>query len=348
MHIPLSVHGGALQGRRPEEVLGTGEAERALAGVAEHALRNGARAGLDALLKEALSLTGAAGIALHEGRKRIAEAGLRPPSPSKSRAVQAIPVGDGRATLVVLPEKTDAQARALLSRIAQLAGTLLVALRREASAQARQVQQAQERRRLARELAYRECNRSRASHDLRTPLLVMQGYLEMLRKGTPGSLTPTMERYVERMVGATQTMNTLIVQQLSRGGAPEDLRCLLAEAFAPLRRTQSVTVNLACAVAMAPVRGPGAVLAQLARMLARDVSATHASMVNLSIDVHEKLGMWRLGVSTDKHRPLPARKVARLEQLVLRLGGTLSIQDESPFELRILLPAVGLPPAHRH
>ncbi len=318
-----------------------------MAAVAEHALRNGARAGLEALLKEALKLTGAAGIALHEGRVRIAEAGLRPPPPSKSRASQVYPVGDGRATLVILSERTGAEQQELLARIARMANTLLVARRREVSQQARQVQLVRQRQRLERELNYRECARSRASHDLRTPLLVIKGYLEMMRKGMTGPLTPTMERYVERMTRSAQDMNELIVQQLSRGGAPEDLLCLLTDAFEPLARSQHVTLNVKCEVQSVPVRGPGPVLAQLARMLARDVSATRAHEVNLSIDAHEKVGMWRLRVSTDKHRTLPARKVARLEHLVLRLGGTLSIQDESPFELRVHLPAVSFAPSHR-
>ncbi|WP_224245796.1 histidine kinase dimerization/phospho-acceptor domain-containing protein [Hyalangium gracile] len=318
-----------------------------MSAVAEHALRDGALAGLEALMNEALRLTGVAGIALHEGRVRIAEAGLRPPPPSRSRAVQALPVGDGRATLAILSERISAEQQELLTRIARLAGTLLVARRREVATQTRQLQLCQERRKLERELTYRECARSRASHDLRTPLLVIKGYLEMMRKGMAGPLSPTMERYAERMASSAQDMNTLIVQQLSRGGAPEDLLCLLTDAFEPLKKTQNISLSLECAAQSVPVRGPGPVLAQLARMLARDVSATRARAVSVKLDPQEKLGMWRLRVSTDKHRALPARKVARLEHLVLRLGGTLSIQDETPFELRVHLPAVGFTSVHR-
>jgi hypothetical protein len=156
-----------------------------------------------------------------------------------------------------------------------------------------------------------------------------------------------MERYVERMVSATQDMNSLIVQQLSRGGAPEDLLCLVSESFGPLTRAGKLSMSLVCAAKSAPVRGPEPVLAQLTRMLARDVSAMGAHTVKLSIDANEKVGMWRLSMSTDKHRALPARKVARLEHLLLRLGGTLSIQDEAPFELRLYLPAVCFTPGQR-
>jgi two-component system, OmpR family, sensor kinase len=319
------------------------EVERALAEVAEQALRNGAQAGLEALLKEAPQLLGVAGVALYEGRRRIAETGLRPPTPARTRLPRGLPIGDGRATLVVVPEQTGAGEQTTLARIARLASTLLAARRREISAEARQIELCQERRRLERELAYRERSRSRASHDLRTPLLVIKGYLEMMNKGMSGTLTPTMERYVARMAGAAQDMSQLIVEQLSRGNAPEDLLGLLADAFEPLTRAQQLRLHVECLAQSVPVRGPPAVLAQLARMLVRDVSATHAHTVNLSIDAQEKLGMWRLRLSTDKHRALPARKVARLEHLVNRLGGTLSLQDEAPFELRLHLPAVGLP-----
>lgn len=313
--------------------------ERALATVAELALRNGALAGLDALLRLAVSLTGVAGIALHEGRVRIAEAGLRPPPRSRARAPQVIPAGDGRAALVLLPERLGLEQREVLGRIARLGATLLAARRREIAAQARQRSLCQELRRLKRELAHRERNRSVASHDLRTPLLVIKGYVDMMRKGMTGALTPAMERYLERMMSATQDMGSLISRELAPGSVPEDLLSLLTASFESVKRARPLCVRLEREAKSAPVRGPGAVVALLARTLARDVGATGAHTVSVALEAKEKLGMWKVRVSTDKQRTLPARKVARLEHLVLRLGGTLSIQDEAPFELRLLLPA---------
>jgi len=344
MLIPWSVRSGALSGRLPEEPLGAVEVERSLAAVAERSLLDGARAGLDALMEEALRLTGLAGIALHEGRGRIAEAGLRLPPLSRLRPPQLIPAGDGRSVIGVLPERVGVEQREVLARIARLASTLLAARRREASLQARQASLCQELRQLQRELSYRESNRSRASHDLRTPLLVIQGYLEMMRKGLTGELTPTMERYVERMQGSAQMMAQLISRQLSRGGAPEDLRALVLEAFEPVARARNLSLRLECAVEWAPVRGPRSVVTQLTRMLAKDLGTSRVGVVRVRIDEQEKQGMWRLRVSTDKPRLLMARKVARLEQLLQRLGGTLSIQDEAPFELRLHLPAASFNP----
>jgi hypothetical protein len=313
--------------------------ERALATVTELALRNGALAGLDALLRLALRLTGVAGIALHEGRACIAEAGLRPPPLSRARAAQVIPAGDGRAALVVLPERIGLEEREVLERLARLGATLLAARRRERAAQARQRSLCNELRGLKREVAHRERSRSVASHDLRTPLLVIKGYVDMMRKGMTGELTPTMERYLERMMSATQDMGALISKQLAPGSVPEDLLTLLSASFETVKRARPVCVRLECEAKSVPIRGPGAVVALLARTLARDAGATGARTVSVAIEAKEKLGMWKVRLSTDKQRALPARKVARLEHLVLRLGGTLSLQDEAPFELRLLLPA---------
>jgi signal transduction histidine kinase len=328
----------------PEELPGTAEVERALTAVAERSLKDGARAGLDALLDEALRLTGAAGLALHEGRVRAVEVGLLLPPLSRLRATQVIPAGDGRASLAVVPERVALEQREVLSRIARLAGTLLAARRREAALQQRQAALCREVQRQRRELTYRESNRSRASHDLRTPVLVIQGYLDMMSKGLTGELTPTMKRYVERMQSATQDMALLISRQLARGGTPEDLRTLLLESFEPMTRGRKLTLNLECSAKSVPVRGNSCLVEQLVRLLARDLSTTRARVVHLRIEAQEQLGMWRLGVSTDKPRLLQSRHIDRLDQLLRRLGGTLSIQDEPPFELRLHLPAASFTP----
>lgn len=318
-----------------------------LATVAERSLMGGARAGLDALLNEALRLTGAAGLALHEGRGRVAEAGLRLPAFSRLRAAQVLAAGDGRTSLAVIPERVATEQREVLVRVARLARTLLAAQRREASLQKRQASLCRELRRLQRELTYRESNRSRASHDLRTPVLVIQGYLDMMRKGLTGELTPTMARYVERMQGAAQDMAQLISRQLARGAAPEDLRALLLEAFEPVACTRGLSLNVECAAKSVPVRGNSAVVQQLVRLLAKDLATTRARTVHVRIEAQEQWGMWRLRLSTDRPRLLQSRQVARLEQLLQRLGGTLSIQDEAPFELRLHLPAASFTPGPR-
>ncbi len=339
MPIPWGVHAGALSGRRTEEALGAEEVERVLAAVAERALTQGARAGLDALLREALRLTGVAGIALYEGRARIAEAGLRPPPLARARAPQVIQGPDGRTALVVHPERLGAEARLALARIARLAGTLLEARRREVAAQARQAWLCRERRRLEQTLAYRERNRSFASHDLRTPLLVMKGYVDIMRKGMTGELTPTMERYLERVMGATQDMGSLIAQRLAPGNPPEDLLPLLRGAFGRLSASCNLSLHFESAVPAIPLRGPRSALVLLTRALARALAATGATRVNMTLEARETTRMWQLSLSACAERALPARAAQRLEQLVQRLGGTLAIQGAPRLELTLQLPA---------
>ncbi|HEX8704985.1 MAG TPA: histidine kinase, partial [Myxococcaceae bacterium] len=127
--------------------------ERVLAAVAERALTQGARAGLDALLRETLRLTGVAGIALYEGGDLIAEAGLRPPPLSQAREAQVLRAPDGRTVLVVHPERLASEAHETLARIARMAGTLLAALRRESAQQSRQARLCRQVRQLEESLA---------------------------------------------------------------------------------------------------------------------------------------------------------------------------------------------------
>ncbi len=310
-----------------------------LAAVAERALTQGACAGLDTLLREAMRLTGAAGIALYEGRARIAEAGLRPPPLSRARAPQVIQARDGRTSLVVHPERLAAEAHEVLVRFARLASTLLAARRREAAAQARQARLCRELRRMEHALAYRERNRSWASHDLRTPLLVMKGYVDMMRKGMTGELTPTMERYLERVMGATQDMGSLIAQRLAPGSPPEDLLPLLRGAFKRLAASRNLTLHSQSSVPAIPLKGPRSTLVLLTQALARALAATGATRVNMTLEAKETTRMWQLSLSTGAQQELPARVTQRLEQLVHRLGGTLVLQNEPRLELTLQLPA---------
>jgi|GEM_PF-1333539 len=339
MAIPVCVNAGALSGGRAKDTRGAEAVERVLAAVAERALAQGVRAGLEALIQEAPRLTGVAGIALYEGRARIAEAGLKPPPLSVARAAQIIRGPDGRTALVVQPERLAARAHQTLARIAQLASTLLCARRRETAAQARQARLCRQLRQAEETLAHREHDRSRASHDLRTPLLVMKGYVEMMRKGMSGELTPAMSRYLERMMGATQDMGQLIAQRLAPGNPPEELLPLLREAFGGLPASHGLLLHPEQPVPTAPLRGPRAVLVLLARCLARGLAATGATQVGMTLEARETMGMWRLGLSTRAERALAPRVTQRLQRLVERLGGTLAIQSEPQLELTLLLPA---------
>jgi two-component system, OmpR family, sensor kinase len=315
--------------------------ERALAAVAERALQRGARAGLDALLREALRLTGVAGLALHEGRTRVAAVGLKPPPLSRARAPRVFPAGDGRTMLVVHPERSGTAERQLLESFARLGGSLLAARRREAEAQARQARLCRELRRLERALEHRERSRSRASHDLRTPLLVMKGYLEMMRKGMAGELTPTMERYLERVMKAAQDMGSLIARRLAPGSAPQDLLPLLRDAFSGLSHSRRPSLHWECSLSSLPVAGGRLELVLLTQALARGLAATGAPQVLLHAEAQD--GMWRLCLDARAEHPLPTRMARRLGPLVHRLGGTWEVRGSPRLELLLHLPVASSP-----
>ncbi|WP_148273357.1 histidine kinase dimerization/phospho-acceptor domain-containing protein [Stigmatella aurantiaca] len=313
--------------------------EQALAAISERALQKGAKAGLEVLPREAMRLTGAMSIVLYEGRNRISEAGRRVSVSGQGHAPQGFLVKHGRITLAVSPERIGAAERPVLERFARLGSSLLVARRRELDAQARQRRMGQELRELAKVLSFRERNRSRASHDLRTPLLVIRGYLDMMRKGMIGELTPALERYLQRMMSATQDMNTLISQRLAPGSAPEDLRALLHTAFPSSARTSRRLVLSLQGPAAVPLKGAAPTLALLVRTLARGMAGTGARKVEGTIEVREPMKMWRLHLSAPAERPLAKPVVKRLEPLIHLLGGTLSIGEGLPLELTLNLPA---------
>jgi two-component system, OmpR family, sensor kinase len=337
VRIPVNVQSGALSGRRGiGEALDSVGVERALASISERALQKGAQAGLDVLPREVMRLTGATSIVLYEGRTLIAAAGRRVSRPGRGHALQGFRVRHGRTTLAVSPERIGPAEQPVLERFARLASTLLAARKREIDAQARQAHLGRELREQAKLLGFRERNRSRASHDLRTPLLVIRGYLDMMRKGMIGELTPTVERYLERMLSATQDMNTLITQRLAPGGAPEDLRALLHTAFLQPRKP---ALSLQCTATAVPLKGAPAPWALLMRTLARGLESSGAMEVKATIEARESLKMWRLHLSAPAQRPLTKATVKRLEPLVHLLGGTVSIDAGEPVTLTLLLPS---------
>ncbi|MDC0715077.1 histidine kinase dimerization/phospho-acceptor domain-containing protein [Stigmatella sp. ncwal1] len=313
--------------------------ERALATISERALQKGAQAGLEVLPREVMRLTGATSIVLYEGRNRISEAGRRVSVSGATRAPQGFLVKHGRITLAVSPERLGSAERPVLERFARLGSSLLAARKREIDAQARQARLGRELREQAKALSFRERNRSRASHDLRTPLLVIRGYLDMMRKGMIGELTPPVERYLQRMMSATQDMNTLISQRLAPGSAPEDLRALLSTAFTPSSQApRKLSLSLQ-GPATVPLKGPASTLALLMRTLARGLEGTGAVEATGTIEAREPMKMWRLHLSAPAERPLAKPVVKRLEPLVQLLGGTLSITEGHPLELTLNLPA---------
>ncbi len=322
---------------------GSAEVERALAAVAEHALRCGARAGLDALAREALRLSGAVEVAIYSGRDRVVACGTRarrlPATFRQMKTLQVFRAPEGRTSLVVRCERPVPSEDAGLEKLAAFASTLMSAVAREREAQSRQARLLKERKRLEETVARLERQRRMAAHDLRTPLLVIQGYVGMMLKGVAGPLTPTMQRYAQHLMKASADQGALIDRRLSSEGAPEDLRALLCATFERPGRARRMSVNLAFTTQSVPVKGSRAVLDVLLRTLERGLVATGATAADVGVDAPEGTGLWRLSLCAQTERALPARTTALLEQLVLRLGGQMSIQLRPRLALTLHLPA---------
>ncbi|HYO51873.1 histidine kinase dimerization/phospho-acceptor domain-containing protein [Archangium sp.] len=310
------------------------EVERTLSAVAEQALHHGARAGLDALVEAAVRLTETHGAALYAGGRRVALAGLAPPAPARAHPLQLLK--EGRTALVLDAPCVDATDRQHLTRLAVLGGALLACLEREDAARTERKRLRQERLRLMELLAHRERAWSRAAHDLRTPLLVLQGYIDMMAKGMAGVLTPSMQRYLERMGRAAGELNVRLQQRPTGEDAPaEDLRPLLSATFGP-GRPGSARLELPAGPVC--IRAPRTGLALLVRTLERLLSGAGASEVVLRVDAPDGVDAWRLLIQARAERPLPERALESLERLARRWEARFSVRDSPEVELTVLLP----------
>ncbi|WP_158502138.1 histidine kinase dimerization/phospho-acceptor domain-containing protein [Vitiosangium sp. GDMCC 1.1324] len=310
------------------------DVERTVSAVAERALHHGARTGLDVLVEAAVHLTETSGAALYAGRCRVAIAGLAPSALEHAHPLQL--VKEGRTTLVLGEPCVDASDRQSLTRLAVLGSALLASLSREDEARCERTRLRQERARLMEQLAHRERAWSRAAHDLRTPLLVLQGYIDMMTKGMAGVLTPSMQRYLERMSRAAGEMNVRLQQRPTGEDAPvEDLRPLLSATFGPGRHR---SVRLELPSEPVRLRASRTALALLVRTLERLLSGARASDVELRVNVPEGTQGWRVLVQARAERPLPERARETLERLARRCEARLSVQESPRLELTLLLP----------
>ncbi len=310
------------------------EVERTVSAIAERALHLGARAGLDALVEETVRLTETSGAALYAGSRRVALAGLTPPAPARAHPHQMMK--DGHTVLVLGEPCVDAADRQLLARLVVLGSALLTSQSREDASRAEQARLRQERMRLLEMQAHRERVLSRAAHDLRTPLLVLQGYIDMMSKGMAGVLTPSMQRYLERMSRAAGEMNARLQRPPIEHAPVEDLRTLLSATFGPGRRASA---RLELPAEPVRVRAPREVMVLLMRTLERLLVGAGASEVVLRLEAQTG-ARWRLSLQARAELPLPKRTLASLERLTRRLETELTVRGTSEVELTVSLPGI--------
>lgn len=320
-------------GRRIEDDLDA-RMETTLTAVAEQALRGGTRAGLEALLKASMRLTGATGAALYEGRVCVMKVGKVPARRAENNDTNST---KRPSVLEVWPAPLTTSQRNVVARFSAFAPALLAAHAREVAQGARQARLLEAKQRLERTVASLNKRRSRAAHDLRTPLMVMKGYVDMMLKGTGGPLGPQAQRYLERIAKVAADQKELIDRRLSPPvPGLDDLRPVLTQAFAPIRGRAAPSLNLPAEQHAVPVRGNPADWELLARTLARGTAGA------VAVDVHlgpaQEASHWLLRVRACPGAALTARTEAVLRQLAGRLGGTLAVAVEPRLELTLVVP----------
>ncbi|MET0402025.1 MAG: histidine kinase dimerization/phospho-acceptor domain-containing protein [Cystobacter sp.] len=338
MIIPRDVLDGAWSGQEVGRGAGATGVERLLTAIAEQALHHGAKVGLNALVEAVVGLTGTSGAAFHTCDFRVALQGREPPAPGPGlhpwQCYRA-----GRAVLVLGEPCQDAILRRHLSRLTELGDALLSALAREEAARDGQKRLRQERLQLQELVAHRDRGWSRAAHDLRTPLLVLQGYVEMMMKGMAGELSPPMKRYLERMRQSAGDLNTRLQHRQRGSAAPAgDARPLLSAAFGPGRP---------CAARMELPEEPmrlrvnRSVMTPLVRSLERLLTGTGTTETRLQVDMPEGTQVWRWRIHARNVRPPLPRARETLERFVRRAEGQVSVEEsETGLELTVLLPRI--------
>ncbi|WP_257456129.1 histidine kinase dimerization/phospho-acceptor domain-containing protein [Archangium lipolyticum] len=312
------------------------EVERTVSAVAELALHHGARAGLDALAEAAVFLTGVSGAALYAAGRRVALSGLAPPTPARAHPLQM--QKDGHTALVLGEPCVDASDRQLLTRLAVLGSALLACQEREDAARAERTRLRWERLRLVELLAHWDRARSRQAHDLRTPLQVIQGYIDMLNRGMAGALTPPMQRYLERIGRAASELNVRLQHRPSRENVPaEDFRVLLSASFGPGRPGD---VRLELPAMPVRIRASRSRLELMVRTLERMLRGVRASEIVLRVEAPESTEAWQLTLQARAERPLPEKARASLERIARAMEARISVREDPELEVSLVLPRI--------
>jgi two-component system, OmpR family, sensor kinase len=321
------------EARGPERVQDVTEALRR---VSERALRAGAQAGLEALAASALQLSGASGVLLQEGRRPLCRAGLLPPSPREKAGVERLTLG--RLQLLLRVPALVPPQREPLERLLQLLPALLAAREREQQGRAAQARLRCEARAQAERAQRLDTRRSRASHDLRTPLVVMKGYVDMIQRGLAGPLSPALQRYAERLARAVDEQNGLIARHLSADRGPTaPLVPALRAALARTQRPGTPRVTLHTPASSPTLRAERAQLSLLARTLVDALRAGHVGSAELHVLGPEAAGPCQLRLVLPTGTTLAdSGALEHLGALARALSGQLERTAEG---LSLLLPA---------
>ncbi|MRI87189.1 histidine kinase [Aggregicoccus sp. 17bor-14] len=225
--------------------------------------------------------------------------------------------------------------RAELEALLRGLPALLAAREREREARAEQTRLRLELRTVSERAARLEAHRSRASHDLRTPLVVMKGYVDMIQRGLAGPLSPALQRYADRLSRAVEEQNGLIARHL----APERGACtpLLPALRSGLARALAAGLPLHAPAGGVSVRATRAQVRLLARGLAQALHGVSGAALHVR-GPEAAPGPCQLELRWPRGAALAQADTRRLSALAQALGGRLELWAEG---LTLLLPAAG-------
>lgn len=180
----------------------------------------------------------------------------------------------------------------------------------------------------------------RAAHDLKTPLSVMKGYLDMFGRGLAGPLSPQMTRYLERIAASVDRQEAIaeaLLIQGARRSTPHthfDLRHELQhflDGLASFGTTRLVRCEPLPPSSPIVVVGHSAPIRMALRAMARRLAHTLPEGTRVRFDLERAEAGWLIRLWT--HERVAIRGV--LELLEKRVGGFI---DEDG---ALLLPTSG-------
>ncbi len=231
------------------------------------------------------------------------------------------------ALYIEFPDRTSTIDRTLRA-LAALASSIL---EREERDQAASAERWAQRRELLEHRAHHETLEQatgRLAHDLKTPLVSLKGYVDMMERGMGGSVSEAQARYLSRMAQAVERQRELIDRLLSRRrSAPQstELSATAHDVAAALRRSSSrmgiwIDVDAPSAVTLPAPRGELTLLLRELLLGAMEVAPVR-SRLNLKVDGP----VLRLSL---EELPSANARLKRAAALARRLGGHLRLETE--------------------
>jgi len=274
----------------------------------------------------------------HRGLRRSLESGEL----QKREGYALLPMGT-KAAFAVWHANGVEPSTFVLHRLSSLASASYEVWRQQALDRTlrRRLHRAQ--RQLARQEERTERVLRRAAHDLKAPLSAMKGYVDMMLRGMAGPLTPTMQRYTERIRQAIERQRQLIDALLHAPPSMEEPPCLKQILLDALDRSREATdakrigLEIMAPAEMCRIRANPAHLELLCRKLVRQVIRSASRGAVVEVELHGEPTGWAIELRA-KGSTLDVRGWSLCDAIARRLGGSVDISWQGGMTLLASLP----------